>query len=63
MQIFSKAINFIKEVRLQLTKVSWPTRRELIGATSVVITTTCLAAVFIGIVDVILSRIVNWVFR
>jgi len=63
MKILSKAFNFIKEVRLQLIKVSWPTRAELTGATTVVITITLLIAVFVGVVDLVLSRILSWVFR
>ncbi len=63
MKLFSKAIKFIKEVKTQLTKVSWPTKEELIGATSVVIVITFLTAVFVGFVDLILSRLLSWVFR
>ncbi|MGD9015586.1 MAG: preprotein translocase subunit SecE [Candidatus Omnitrophota bacterium] len=63
MKVFSKAINFIKEVRLQLIKVSWPTKTELVGATTVVIVITILIAIFVGIVDLMLSRILSWVFR
>lgn len=63
MKIISKPINFLKEVRTQLTKVSWPTKDELIGATVVVIVITTIAAVFIGIVDLIFSRFLSWIFR
>ena len=63
MNPLTKGINFIKEVKIQLTKVSWPTRQELVGATTVVIIVTLLAALFIGFVDLILSRILSWVFR
>ena len=62
MKIISKPINFVKEVRVQLTKVSWPTREELIGATVVVIVSIFLAATFIGIVDLIFSRILSLIF-
>jgi len=63
MNIIAKPINFIKEVKVQLTKVSWPTKDELIGATIVVITATLITTTFIGIIDLILSRIVSWIFR
>ena len=63
MKILTKPINFIKEVKTQLAKVSWPTKQELTGATSVVITVTILTAIFIGFVDLALSRILSWVFR
>jgi len=63
MSILSKPVNFIKEVRVQLTKVSWPTREELLGATVVVIVSILLAATFIGIVDLTFSRILSLIFR
>jgi len=63
MKALSNPINFIKEVRAELTKVSWPTKEELIGTTMVVISITILTTVFVGIVDLILSRFLSWVFR
>lgn len=63
MNIFSKGINFIKDVRSELGKVSWSTREELIGATFVVIAITFLTGLFIGLIDLLLSRILSLVFR
>ncbi|MBI4972468.1 MAG: preprotein translocase subunit SecE [Candidatus Omnitrophica bacterium] len=61
--MFSKAVNFLKEVRIELGKVSWSSRQELIGATAVVITITCIMAVFIGAIDLFLSKILSLMFR
>ena len=63
MKFLTKGINFIKEVKIQLTKVSWPTREELVGATTIVIIVTFLTAAFVGFVDLFFSRILSWVFR
>jgi len=63
MNAHHKAINFLKEVKAELGKVSWSTRQELIGATAVVITVTLIMAVFIGIIDILLTRILRLVFR
>ncbi|MFH1577711.1 MAG: preprotein translocase subunit SecE [Candidatus Omnitrophota bacterium] len=63
MNPLANAVNFLKEVKVQLLKVSWPTRSELIGATGVVILITAIATLFIGFVDLILSRILSWLFR
>lgn len=63
MNIFKKITNFLKEVKVELTKVSWATRQELIGSTVVVITVTFIMAVFIGIIDILLSHILRVVFR
>ena len=63
MKIISKAINFLKEVKMQLIKVSWPTKQELIGATAVVIVVTILIGIYIYIVDTSLAGVLSWVFR
>ncbi len=54
---------FVKDVRLESTKVSWPTREELRDSTTVVIITVLLVAAFIGIVDRILTAAVGLIFR
>jgi len=58
-----KGINFIKEVKTELTKVSWSTREELVGSTFVVIMVTSIAAVFIGVIDLALSKALSLLFR
>ena len=63
MNIAKKPVQFLKEVRAELGKVSWSTRQELIGATSVVIVTTFLMAVFIGVVDLALSKVLSVIFK
>lgn len=54
---------FILEVRTELSKVSWSTRNELIGSTSVVLVVTSIMTIFIGIVDLLLSKILSTVFK
>ncbi len=54
---------FVKDVRVEAGKVSWPTRDELRDSTVVVIVTTLLIAAFIGIVDQGLNRAVAMIFR
>jgi preprotein translocase subunit SecE len=54
---------YLKDVRGELTKVSWPTREELRDSTVVVIVTVLLVAAFIGIVDQGLNRVVALIFK
>jgi len=42
---------FLKEVKLEMKKVTWPNRKEVSGATWVVIFTVMVVALFIGVVD------------
>ena len=55
--------NFITEVKVEMQKVSWSTKDELIGSTAVVIASTLLLAVFIGAVDIVLSRVIAFIIR
>ncbi len=61
--MFKRIGNFIKEVKAELKKVSWSNKEELIGSTWVVIISIFLLAMFIGIIDFILSRFIGLVVR
>ena len=58
-----KITKFLNEVRVEFKKVTWSTREELIGSTAVVIVTILLLALFVGIVDALLSAAITVVFR
>jgi preprotein translocase SecE subunit len=47
--------DYIRDVRVEMTKVSWPTAAELRESTMVVIVMVFIMMVFIGIVDRALS--------
>ena len=63
MKIFEKPIIFFNEVKVELGKVSWSTRQEVLGSTFVVIVITAIMALFIFLADVILSRTLNFIFK
>lgn len=63
MNIFKKSLNFLKEVKIELGKVSWSTREELIGSTFVVIVVTGIMATFIGVIDLVLSKGLSLLFK
>jgi preprotein translocase subunit SecE len=50
---------FLREVRIELSKVTWPTRKDTIASTSVVLVIVILIGAFLGIVDLGLSRIMR----
>lgn len=57
-----KIKKFLKEVVAELRKVTWPTKDELIGSTIVTIIVSLIVAIFIGIVDRILTLGVRAIF-
>jgi preprotein translocase subunit SecE len=50
---------FLREVRIEMTKVTWPPRKELLQATGVVIVAVIIAGVYIGFFDFIWNLIVR----
>ena len=58
-EFWEKAKQFFREVRVELKKVTWPSRKETIASTSVVLITVVLVAFFLGIVDLGLSRLIK----
>jgi preprotein translocase subunit SecE len=61
--MFDRLRKFLKEVRVELTKVTWPTMSELRGSTFVVIVTVLILTIFIGLVDLGLSRLMALLLR
>jgi len=52
-------MTFLSEVRIELTKVTWPTRKELIQSTGVVIVLVIIAGIYIGAFDAIWNVIIQ----
>ena len=63
MSLVQSAADFLKEVRVEATKVSWPTRKELRDSTVVVIVMTAIMAAIIFILDQILNLGLRQLFR
>jgi preprotein translocase subunit SecE len=60
---FGRARRFLTEVRSELGRVTWPTRREVWATTIVVILTSLLFGIYLYGVDVVLSSFMAWAFR
>ena len=56
-----KVTQFLKEVRFELKRVTWPSRKETLAGTSVVLIVLLIAAFFLGIVDIGLSTVIKLV--
>ena len=57
-----KALQFLREVKVELKKVTWPSRKQTIGSTAVVIMLVIIISFFLGVVDLGLSRLVSVIF-
>jgi len=63
MQFFEKIRQFLREVRAEMEKVTWPSRDEVRAATIVIIVLVLILAAFIGAVDFVVSRVLGLFFR
>ncbi len=54
---------FFRETTGELRKVNWPTRREAIKLTQVVIVVMILFAIFLGGLDYLFLQFFAWLFR
>ena len=59
MNIPNKAITFLKEVRLEMRKVNWPTKQETIKYVIIVIGVSAALAAFLGALDFIFVTLLN----
>lgn len=61
--MFGRIRKFISEVVVELKKVSWPTRKELLDSTWIVLMSSAALGVYIAITDFALSKFISWVIR
>ena len=54
-----KIKDFLKEVRLEMKKVNWPTRKETIKYTLIVVGLSIVVAAFLGGLDYVFTTLLN----
>jgi preprotein translocase subunit SecE len=55
----NKGLQFLREVKVELKKVVWPTRKQTLSSTVVVLILTMIIALFLGVVDIGLSSLIR----
>jgi preprotein translocase subunit SecE len=58
-EFFQKSVEFFREVKIELLKVTFPTRQETLGSTLVVLVLTTLVGIYLGFSDWALARIMK----
>ena len=54
-----KSVQFLREVKIELKKVTWPSRKQTMGSTVVVIILVIIISLFLGVVDFGLSNLIR----
>ncbi|OHA00948.1 MAG: preprotein translocase subunit SecE [Candidatus Sungbacteria bacterium RIFCSPHIGHO2_02_FULL_47_11] len=57
--LFQRLTTYLKEVRIELKKVTWPTREETTRYTLTVIVVSIMVAIFLGGLDVVFQFVLN----
>ncbi len=56
-----KAIQFVSQAKAELKKVTWPTRQQTLASTGVVMVIVGITAVYLGVIDFILAKLVKFI--
>ena len=54
---------YLSEVRNELKRVTWPSRREVYATTLVVILTSLFFGLYLWTLDLSIDRLVRWIFQ
>jgi len=60
---WGRSRRFLSDVRNETARVTWPSRKEVYATTVVVILTSVFFGVYLWGVDLLLTQIVNWIYR
>jgi len=56
---WSVSVQFLREAKSELKKVTWPTPKQTVASTSVVLVVVLIVSFYLGLVDLILARLVR----
>jgi preprotein translocase subunit SecE len=60
---YEGAKQFLREVKTELKKVTWPSRKDTLSGTAVVLVAVFIIAMFLGIVDSGLSNLIKQLLK
>jgi preprotein translocase subunit SecE len=61
--VLEKIIDYIKKVYLEMRKVTWPTRNDLVNSTIVVIVISAIVAAVVFVLDTIFTTVLGIILK
>ncbi len=58
--MFEKIKQFLREFRIEMKKVSWPSRKEIVASTGVVLVVVMLISLYLGAADLLFSKLLKF---
>ncbi len=59
--LFDRAVQFLTQAKTELKKVTWPTRKQTLASTGVVMVIVAISALYLGVIDLILAKLVKFI--
>ena len=59
--IMDKVVQFVSQAKAELKKVTWPSRKQTLASTGVVMVIVVVMALYLGIIDLILAKLVKFI--
>jgi preprotein translocase subunit SecE len=59
--VLAKSNKFLQEVKVELGKVTWPTRKETVATTWIVVVIIMLISLYLGACDIVLTRLMHFI--
>jgi len=59
MSIINKITNYLRETKIEIKKVNWPTRKETVKYTFIVIGLSLVVALFLGGLDLLFTFLIS----
>jgi preprotein translocase subunit SecE len=61
--VMEKVLDYIRESKAELKKVTWPTKQQMWYSTLVVIVVTFMVSAYLGLVDLLLTGVFSKIVR
>ena len=62
-KMIKNVTQFVKEVHIELSKVTWPKFNEFIGSTIIVLVLVTFFSIYLGLIDLGLSELMRRIFK
>ena len=57
--MFNNLVNYIKGVRVEIKHVNWPTRKQSVNFTFLIVSVTIIVAAFLGVFDILFAYLLK----
>ena len=61
--VMATPVSFFEETRAELTKVTWPTRNEVVRLTMVVIAVSIVVGLYVGGLDFVFTKLLQMIVK